>query len=177
MLVGMKTILLVSALFFASISAYSQATEKGSIKALDDKYGFRNMVFGTDTTAADGMVYAATSGPIRIFNRPDESKTIGGAQVSSIGYCYYKGHLISVIILTEGPDNSKALLAALIAAYGYPTQPNPYIKTYHWRGRSVTMTFSEDALHKGTALMSSVPLTKQKEVDDKAKAQKGTSDL
>lgn len=173
----MKRLIFVFGVLYSTISIAQTTSKKGTIKALDEKYGFRDMTFGTDTTATKDLVYTATTSGLRAYTRPGNSLSIGGAELTSILYGYYKGKFAVVMAQSEGANNAKSLLDALVATYGYPVRPNPYLKEYYWRGQSVVMTLKTDALNKSSLILQSVPLYNQIAEEQKAKANKASSDL
>jgi hypothetical protein len=153
------------------------ATFAQNFKALDQKNGFRDLIFGADTTALATRVRQPAKNPnVRIYSRPTDELKIGGAELVDI--YYYKNHLSDVLIHTKGISNSRALLEALESTFGSAVQPNRYLKDYSWRGKVVFMNYDENSItNDASVFITSQAISKQKREDDAAAAKAAKSDL
>jgi len=176
----MKHLLLVATvLLAASGNIYAQEKEpKPSLKALDEKNGFRTHHFGDDISQFTDLTIAEDDGDAKYYTSTDENLKIGGATIQRIAYGFYKGKFYEVSIKTEDYTNSRALFEALKAQYGRPYQSNQYIEDYSWWGKVVSLNYDENSVTSSAkVLMYSKPISKQEELDKKAVAKKAGSDL
>lgn len=171
----MTHLLLFGSLLVASIPAFSQAN-KPSIKALDEKNGFRDLRFGIDTAEVKGRLPLRTEDGIDYFTRPADSPKIGGSQVA-IYYGFYKGKLLTVGLTAPDKANGQALLSALVSSYGLPAQANKHIESYVWNGAAVVMTADFSKTLKPQVFIVSRAILAQRLADQQAAAKKGASDL
>jgi hypothetical protein len=171
----MKPLLLLFALLFAG-RLTAQAQEPGTLEALSDKYGFRDAHFESPTTAFKDLVLIDPRK--KSYYRRGDSKKIGGAQVNSIYYYFYKGKLASVAITTKGIEDSRALLAALKAQYGPGEQPNDRIEKYEWLAGRVKMVYDQNIItDDATVVMLSTYMAHQQNTDKAAAAKGAGADL
>lgn len=172
----MKAFIVAAFMLLSAKAAVAQ--DSGSLEVLSEKYGFRDAHFETPLTSFKGMALVAPGNVTKGYTRATDSKKIGGAQISSIRYYFYKGKLSSVAITTKGLVNSRALLAALTAQYGEAQQPNEYLKKYYWDATRVRMGYDENVItNDATVIILSKPLAWQQEEDETATAKKAASDL
>jgi len=169
----MKKYLLIIILFI-SINSNGQ-----NLKALDNKFGFREMQFGDTVSKFDDLVpveYSNDSSSI-FYRKTGDKLTIGSSEVE-ISYGFYKGHLYSIYIKTKGYENSRALLKTLEEMYGKGYQRNEYIKEYSWYGKKVSLSYDENSInHNATILMYSKESLNQQKKDEKEKAKKAKDDF
>jgi hypothetical protein len=168
----MKILLLV--LLLLPYGAFAQ-----NLKALDQKNGFRDLVFGADSTALVGREKLPTKNPsASIYNRPTDELRIGGAELQSINYFFYRGKFSDVYIKTKGLTNSRALLSALEATFGKGYQSNRFIKDFDWFGRIVTMNYEENSITgDASVFISNKAINKQQRDEEAAAAKNAKSDL
>jgi len=165
----MKTIkvLLVLILAFASGSIKAQ-----DLKALDDKYGFRDMKFGTDISEYQTMslVESSKDSLTKYYIKTDEKLNIGKFDLKSINYGFYKGKLFFVYIKTKGYINSRGVLATLEELYGKGYQSNQYIDNYDWFGNLVVASYDENSITNDAKIMIDSKTIKKQMDEDKKKA-------
>lgn len=174
-----KRLLLSLVLLSAAPAAYAQEKElKPSLKALDEKNGFRTHHFGDDISQFTDLTVAEDDGDVKYYTSTDESLKIGGATIQRIAYGFYKGKFYEVSIKTEDYTNSRALFEALKAQYGRPYKSNPYIEDYNWFGKAVSLSYDENSINgSAKVLMYSKAISNQEEADKKVAAKKAGSDL
>jgi hypothetical protein len=169
----MKYLLLCCALLIAF------ASQSQSLKALDEKNGFRTLHFGDGIAALPNAKLTETGkNGVKYYQRTDENLHIGTANLKKITYGFYKGKFFFVLIQTPGLTDSRALRAALESQYGKGYQSNEYIEEYYWFGEAVTMSYDENSIN-GSAkiIITSISISKEEEEDGKAAAKKAASDL
>lgn len=150
----------------------------GSSKALDDKYGFRDLKFESAPDTAKGFLLNEKDGDTEYYTRRGDQMTIGSANLKFIGYVFYKGKLSSVRIDASGFANSKTLLEVLSQSYGDPEQPNELIQEYYWFGDKVHMLYEYSEVHeKSSVAMFCRKIIQEKAADDKKRAKAAASDL
>lgn len=176
----MKLLLLTLTLcgFAARPAAAQDKPAKPSLKALEEKYGFRDARLEADTTALAGLELTDVTQNVREYARPADAKSIGAAQLEAIRYLFYKGHLATIALTTEGASNSQALLAALRAQYGAGDKTNPYRQHYVWSTKSVLMTFDQNsAVGDGKVTITSKVVQQAQQADEATAARQAISDL
>lgn len=159
-------------------AAAQDAPARPSLKALEEKYGFRDARLEADTTALPGRELVDVGKNVLEYVRPADARNVGEAQLETIRYVFYKGRLESIVLTTEGARNSQALLATLRAQYGPGDKPNPYRQHYVWSTKHVLMTFDQQAsVGDGKVLITSKLLHGQQQADEASAARQATSDL
>lgn len=174
-----KRLLLAFALLSAAPAAYAQdKAPRPSLKALDEKNGFRTHHFGDDVSQFSDLTIAEDDGDVKYYTSTDENLKIGGATIQRIAYGFYKGKFYELSIKTEDYTNSRALFEALKAQYGMPYRANQYIEDYNWFGKLVSLGYDENSINgSAKVIMYSKPISKQEDADKKAVAKKAGSDL
>ena len=169
----MKNYISIFLLIF-SVHCYGQ-----NMKALDNKFGFREMKFGDSITKFDDLVpieYSNDSSSI-FYKRTGDKLTIGSTEVA-LSYGFYKGVLYSIYIKTKGYENSRSLLKTLEEMYGKGYQSNRYIEEYSWYGKKVSLSYDENSInHNADILMYSKESITQQKKDEKEKAKKAKDDF
>lgn len=173
----MKTVFAIILLILSSLGI-AHAQSSGTAEALNDKYGFRDARFETPIKSFKGLVLLKSQKDTKIYERPTDSKKIGGAQVSSIHYSFYKGKLLAVRIATKGYANSRALLEALVAQYGAGEQSDKQAEEYIWNTTRVYMSYDQDpTTDSAIVFMLSGYMADIQHADEAAAAKKAASDL
>lgn len=118
-----------------------------SLKALDDKYGFREAEFETPLSSFKNLkkVYEEPSGLIH-YNSTNENLNLGNYVLDEIRYVFYKEQLAAVAINTKGESNSRGVLKILQDAYGNGYHVNEYIEEYDWFGEKVIMSYGQNSI-------------------------------
>jgi hypothetical protein len=178
-LVAMKRLL---PLLFLLCSLVAQAQKNKSLvpspRALDEKYGFRDVRFETDTTAITGLKLLSRDKETSFYLRPSDSKKIGEAELNTIVYAFYKGHLMCVMLKAKGEENATTLLDVFTAQYGAPQKTGAYLVKYQWDGqKSYIMYESSKANGETTIRLYSRIMAKQMVADQKEKAKSASADL
>jgi hypothetical protein len=179
---GGATIIMLLMLFvgFSEIDAASSKRQTGpapgTLAYLDAKNGFRDLTFGDPPTPEMDLVTDA--GDLKTYVRPSDDLTLGGAQLQTIGYRFYKDCLYSVAIIAKGYANGVAILEVLRQAYGKGEQPNQFLDEFLWRGRRVWVLYGRQRVTETTdVLWQSVPLDRERQAAEKDKAKKGVDGL
>ena len=87
-------------------------------RKMDEKYGFRDVRFETDSAAISGLQHAFDQAGLRYYERSSDNLHIGGAEVSNIYYAFAAGKLCQVALFVDGVANSNAIYEALKEEYG-----------------------------------------------------------
>lgn len=166
----MKTILLAAGLVGLALSTHAQ---KPSLRALDEKNGFRDVQFGSDSSALTGRVLETHKANTYTYSRPADNKQIGSASVRFISYTYYKGRLSTVAIMAKGAANARALKDALEAQYQYGIPENQYSKHYYWQTKRVKMSYEINPVtDDGVLYIFGREVIEQQRKDEQAAARK-----
>ena len=168
----MKTKLMITILI-CSIQCIAQ-----EFKALDDKNGFRNFIFGTDIASYKSMSQfdVSNDGLTKYYFKTDDKLTIGINKLEGIAYGFYKGKLSTIVIKTKGSENSHGVFASLREMYGSSWAPDEYTDQHHWLGKVVRMTYEETLNGDATVIMMSESIIKQIKKDEAAANKKSKSD-
>lgn len=169
----MKTINLFFAalLGLASLSALGQGR-----KALEEKYGFRDLKFETDTSSAKGLRLMAADGRDAYYSRPSDELKIGAARLKEIVYGYSSGRLATVRAVTVSGDG-EALKSALLAQYGRPWVSSNYGKSCMWGSKSVTLSYEENSAGGADMLMLSKPMREGRQLSEREAGKAAKGDL
>lgn len=174
-------LILINITGFANIAFAGKMPSKAEgLSALDEKNGFRDVMFGINisSTHFKGSRLVEDSGNTKFYVRPTDKMQIGGSELESITYSFYKDHLSGVMIKAKGKVNSASLLEVFKAAYGPGHKGNQFIERYFWFGAKVMLYFDENVITgDATAALMSEELRKQKEIDEKAEAEAAKDDI
>jgi hypothetical protein len=148
------------------------------LKALDEKYGFREYQFGIDSTAIPNLKFVTQEGNVKYYSKEDDKLNIGDAKLKTILYGFYKNKLYWVEIKTEGLTNSRFLLSSLEELYGKGYKANQFMDNYDWFGKKVILMYEENSI-TGDASVStwSKIIQKEKAAFEKEQAKNAKTDL
>lgn len=129
-------------LFLAvSLSCPVPAAAADDFSGAPDLAGFRGMKWGSNRTDFSGLALFNYDPIIQRYIRKGDNLQIGGVELESIIYNFYKGRFMGVSIETRGADEWKRLKAMMLDKFG----PAPNIskkksaEQYEWRtARSTT---------------------------------------
>ncbi|GAB3223262.1 hypothetical protein GCM10027346_02100 [Hymenobacter seoulensis] len=141
----MKKLLTLLFLLLQTCLLASAQTATPDIATLDERYGFRGARFESTVNKYKDLVLAENGGDTKFYRRTSDVKTLGEGELSSIRYGFYRGRLAVVILETKGSRNSHHVLEAIRGAYGPGVQRNPYQSRYGWNGKTVTLSYDENA--------------------------------
>ncbi len=159
-------------------AAHAQKSAPAPISpALDEKYGFRDLKFETDTSAVEGLTVGEAT-PLRLVaQREADSKKVGAATLNKIDYAFYQGKLYEVTLVTKGLTNSHALREVLESQYGEGALVSAAGQDRNWDGKLVRLTYREDpAFHNATVRFTCKKLEEQLKAAQKT-VKKASSDL
>jgi hypothetical protein len=150
-------------------------------KALDEKYGFREMKFESDVSAYPDLVKLPVedaNGPQQLYTRPSDQLKVGDATLSAIVYEFYNGKLATVTLETVGTNNTIALQDALRAQYGPGYPALKFTDEVLWTSSKVRMYYRRNSISgDGRVRMASKEMDKQREQGAKQGAKAAKSDL
>jgi len=132
----MKNLTLILLLLISPIMLAGQ-----NLKALDDKYGFREAKFETPIDSYKNFVEIEKG----IYKSTTEILNIGEYTLDEVAYFFYNGQLSTIAIRTKGYLNSRGFLSILQEAYGMGYQRNKNIERYSWLGEKVTMSYNQNS--------------------------------
>jgi hypothetical protein len=125
-----------------TISTYGQ-----NIKALDEKFGFKETKLEMSISSFSNLVLKVTSPDnpnLKMYKVMRADLKIGNYTLDEIDYWFYKDKLQTIeITVTKGYSNQQGLLRVLETAY----EKGEYGKTsygsdkYHWYGEKVEMDY------------------------------------
>jgi hypothetical protein len=143
----MKTILFLSVFTLLCINSFGQ-----DYKALDDKFGFRDVKLETPITSFKDCTRIPLGDDLKRefpnyvgITPKNPDLHIGTFSVESIEYWFYKDKLLEIIIeVTLDYENVDGILKVLETAYGKAKKvdrvPDSWFN-YKWQGNKVDMTY------------------------------------
>lgn len=167
-----KSLIIVCSLLF-SISTLAQ---KGNLRALDEKYGFKSAIFEMPLSSFNNLEFIEEGHNTKVYSCNDDLK-LGDFDLFNVSYFFYKERLSAVSISTKGLINSRGVLKVLQSAYGNGYKDNPYIEDYFWNGAKVIMTYEEDIDNNAAIWIISNILRKEQMEDEKKSADDAVKDL
>lgn len=130
----------------------------GSIKYLDFKNGFRDVVFGQQESNLTSLVLVKEDvlRQVKTFTRAGEELSLGGVPLESVEYNFFQGQLYQVVIKWRVEQKNPALesapavtLAPFCANLYGPPRRHVIRKTgteLKWRGRQAVLTLTETSI-------------------------------
>ena len=127
----------------------------GSIKYLDFKNGFRDVVFGQKEASLTSLVLKRQDDArqLKTFTRVGEEMSLGGVPLESVEYNFFKGELYQIVIKWRIEQKDPAMqappavtLAPFCASLYGPPKYHSLRKggtELRWRGRRVELTLTE----------------------------------
>jgi hypothetical protein len=109
--------LLAFSLFLLSAGSI-QAQSLAGRRKMDEKYGFRDARFETDSTAMSGLKHAFDQAGLRYYERQTDNLHIGSADVANIYYGFAASKLCQIVLFVNGTASANAVYAALKEEYG-----------------------------------------------------------
>ena len=136
----------------------------GSLKDLDKRNGFRDLVLGTPCAQVPGFVTNGVPGRKLVsYSRSSDVLQVGEAQLQSIAYTCYLDQLSQVRIALIGEDNQQAMLDALVEAYGPASTEDNDGKVRTWSSKKVLLeSFTAPSSDALIVTMSSQALLQQR---------------
>ena len=135
--------------------------------------GFRDIKWGTDISTLKDMILKEEdpNGLLKIYRRKGDILEIGAAKLKSIGYCFWQGKLIEVLIQTED-FSGENLKNACFEKFGQGAKMSRHPEDYRWDGKMALIVLSISA-NKGVLLIQSQEIARQQEVYERQKAKEG----
>ncbi|MEI6050819.1 MAG: hypothetical protein WCS03_18160 [Bacteroidota bacterium] len=158
----MKNLTTILLLFFIPTILIGQ-----NLKALDEKYGFREAKFEMPFDSFKNLVKNEKDFK-DFYKSTNEDLNLGEYVLDRVYYGFYKGQLATIIIKTKGYTNSRGVLSIFQQAYGKGYKINQ-IEEYIWSGKKVYMSYDQDSIitDDATIFIFSVKLTDLEEADKK----------
>lgn len=133
--------------------------------ALDVENGFFGIPFGSNIDSLKGFKYMNPYQQKDRFIKTDLPLKYGGVKLAYVNFIFYKKELHSVVIKTEGKENSTAILDVLTMFYGEGDQDGMG-PLYHWNGKKVYMVYDQNILsHNAQIIIESRAMQKKFEHD------------
>lgn len=157
----MKNLTTILLLFFVPTILIGQ-----NLKALDEKYGFREAKFEMPLDSFKNFVDLAEG----FYKSTNEDLKLGEYTLDKVTYRFYKGQLSGIIIETKGYTNSVGFLKILQEAYGKGYKSNRYIEEYNWFGQKVDMSYDQNSITDNATIIIYCNKLVEQEKKDKKKA-------
>jgi hypothetical protein len=155
-----KVLFLMSAMLVLTLTGFSQ-----NLKALDEKYGFREAKFEMSIDSIKNLTKIGEKGDN--YKSTNENLKIGDYDLNEITYSFYNGQLCMIKIDIKGYRNSSGFLKILQSAYGEGDKNNRYIEEYWWLGEKVWMIYHQNSIsNDATIVIYCNKLMKLKKADE-----------
>jgi hypothetical protein len=169
----------------AAAASGCAAKHAGTIRGLDEEYGFRGVAFHTPLAKFRDLEFVEVRNGLFCFQRQRDNLRFGRATLSWIKYCFYKGRFASVIMWGAGTEAARGAYVTMQQAYGEgevlagtadgATRPLGRI----WKGDRVTAiylfayrrTYPQMDTSQAVVTISSNDITAELEADWKAWAE------
>ena len=115
------------------ISGIVFANPGEEFKSGSEPDGFRGIKWGQDVLTVQGLEYVKTDpsyGGIQLYTRKGDELKIGGAQLESITYGFWKGKFCVVSIDVKGSVNYYGLKDTVFERFGRGYQSNELMEEY-----------------------------------------------
>ena len=114
-----------------------------TISKLDDKYGFRDIVFDKPISNYKGMaLYKTSKNGVKLYQRKTDKLAFGEFELANINYIVYSGKVVGVAFNAKGEQNSEGVLGVLQKTYG-PGEKQPEKEdSYIWIGNKLRLSYS-----------------------------------
>lgn len=149
--------LFVLLLIAVSFKSYSQeAPPPGSIRYLDYKRGFKDIVLGSDMNSISGkLMLIEKPGPdsTSVYDYTDRSNLkIGEIELRDISVVTFKNKILFIMVTMDKKYDTE-MLKLLTDAYGvYTEKPNQFMNRYLWRGSFANLSFDYTSVTKPSTL-------------------------
>ena len=141
--------------------------------------GFRGIKWGMEFSPLESeMEYVSTDpsfGGIKLYRKLGDELKIGGADLMSIQYGFWRDKFSIVVITFEGFTNFTGVKDAAFEKFGRGFQPNRYIQEYFWfndPAATISVEYSE-ASRRGRMYMTSNQITAEQKRFNQNKAKSG----
>ena len=136
----MKAIIL---LLLISFNLHAQP-DKGTLKYMDYKYGFRDVKFEMelDSFPSENMIFQYIDKGQKIYKRNNDILKIGDIDIKDIQYVFYQNKLMGIIITIDGILDRDNILEILNEMYGHGDKPTDD-ELYFWTGKKATCLYNE----------------------------------
>lgn len=110
----------------------------------NEPYDFRGIKWGTRIGKLSGMALDLDGGDLKAYTKKDDDLKIGGAELSSLHYIFYKDQFYCVRIEFTGPSNFSRIRDEFIRMYGQPAGRQHQGRHYFWGGNIASITLDYD---------------------------------
>lgn len=178
----MKLSLLI--LFFIPLLTFSQS-KSGTIKFLEEKHGFKEIVLGNDiNTIGNSIKMSADSSQARIAGvdmylvTNNDLLSVGdNIKLQSITIWTFQGK-IAFIFIKGDKDYGSKLQETFIEAYGEPSgRPNRFMKKWLWITKTVTLSSDLESIYVDSFTFIDQLLLDQLSNFNKEKTKKSAKDI
>ena len=141
--------------------------------------GFRGIKWGTDlSTLSDMSKFAGDIKDGLLYERKNDTLTVGDATLTGIYYGFYDGKFFSVMMTFNNSSNFSKIKETLFQKYGDIEKLNPYIDKYKWSGVDVVIGLDYSSINEeGKVVYFYLPTVHKRESDMKERAKKAGKDL
>lgn len=132
-----------------------------SMDALDEQYGFLGYSFEMPLDSAKNLRMKDRYLKKRRYVPKSGSLSLLDVELSKVYFLFYEGRLHSVMIRTEGEEESDNVLNTLNMLYGAGKQDG-FAPRYNWTGERTTIFYDKNLLTKNAEIVvESIPMQKE----------------
>lgn len=165
--------IILSILLIGSFALSQKEPLLNNFKPGSEPDGFRGIKWGTNISTLKDMILKEEdpNGLLKIYGRKGDTLEIGGAKLKSISYCFWQGKLFDVLIQTED-FGGEELKNVCFEKFGRGAKMSRYSEDYQWDGK-IALIILSISTSKGTLLIQSQEIARQKETYERQKAKEG----
>ena len=141
---------------------------------MDEKYGFRDVRFGTPVSAFSNLILFKNNEDVKVYKKRGENLSLGSYKLNGVAYSFYNSELMGVVCAVTGQLNVAGVKKMLGAAYGPPTKAGT---KEEWVSEKVRIQWLPLGAGYAFVTAESIPLMAKKQASSAALDKKAASDL
>jgi hypothetical protein len=135
-------------------------TEMGHVHYLDYKNGFRNVKFGSPSSAIPGLSLVREQGSMKIYQKSGDTLAVGACQLDKILYHFVDDKFMGVSLFPKDVDDGQALREIFEIAFGNGATGKPHADSgehhqhadeFFWRGKVANARIGYTDTHQAEA--------------------------
>lgn len=147
--------------FFILSLFFALPLQAQSMDALDEQYGFLGYSFEMPLDSVKTLRMKDRYLKKQRYVPINGSLSLLDVELSRVYFLFYEGRLHSVMIRTEGEEESDNVLNTLNMLYGAGKQDG-FAPRYNWKGERTTIFYDKNLLTKNAEIVvESVPMQKE----------------
>jgi hypothetical protein len=163
----------------------SGQAKKGTLKFLEEKHGFKEIILGNDISTIKSNVQLATDTAdtqidgITFYSVTNPEMLVVGqnVKIKKILVGTFENKITYIFIRTD-KGYGESLMSTFKEAYGNPNmRPNQFIESWIWRSKSVVLSSNLESSHEDSFIFMDMLLNAKLERFKNDNAKKSSSDI